>query len=177
MKKNERKRNTKKKKGKVVINSWSAASSLQWCRNERAGVSITSLTIVYSTVYWKHRSKKILKLCATGLCEGNSSVTGEFPAQRASDTENVSIWWQHHVLWNLFSHFEWHSQVEKCHTNDGIISNVLVSIKPEHLVPVGAWASAGTVMTKFWKCISKCDLQNIFCSSLNMLFHLNKFLQ
>ena len=25
-------------------------------------------------------------------------VTGEFPAQKASDAENVSIWWRHHVL-------------------------------------------------------------------------------
>ena len=25
------------------------------------------------------------------------SVTGEFPAQMASDAENVPIWWRHHV--------------------------------------------------------------------------------
>ena len=36
------------------------------------------------------------KLHITGLCEGNSPVTGEFPAQRASNAENVSIWWRHH---------------------------------------------------------------------------------
>ena len=28
---------------------------------------------------------------------GNSSVTGEFPSQRASDAENISIWWRHHI--------------------------------------------------------------------------------
>ena len=39
-----------------------------------------------------HRSKKTSKLCITGLCEGNSQVTGEFPTQRVSSTENVSIW-------------------------------------------------------------------------------------
>ena len=27
---------------------------------------------------------------------GNSPVTGEFSAQRASNAENVSIWWRHH---------------------------------------------------------------------------------
>ena len=32
-----------------------------------------------------------------GLCAGNSPVTGEFPAQRASNAENISIWWRHHV--------------------------------------------------------------------------------
>ena len=29
-------------------------------------------------------------LCVTGLCAGNSPVTGEFPAQTASNTENVA---------------------------------------------------------------------------------------
>ena len=31
-------------------------------------------------------------------CAGNSPVTGEIPAQRASNAENVSIWWRHHML-------------------------------------------------------------------------------
>ena len=53
---------------------------------------ITSLTIVYSTVYSRRRSKKISKLRVTGICAGNSPVTGEFPAQRASNAGNVSIW-------------------------------------------------------------------------------------
>ena len=57
---------------------------------------ITSLTIVYSTFYSRRRSKKTSKLRVTGLCEGNSPVTGEFPAQRASNAENVSVWWRHH---------------------------------------------------------------------------------
>ena len=35
------------------------------------------------------------KLCVTGLCEGNSPVTEEFPAQRVSNVKNVSIWWRH----------------------------------------------------------------------------------
>ena len=59
---------------------------------------ITSLTIVYSIVYSgvdqiKHQNSALLTLCA-----GNSPVTGEFPAQRASNTENASIWWRHHEL-------------------------------------------------------------------------------
>ena len=47
---------------------------------------------------FRRRSKKTSKLCVTGLCEGNSLVTGEFPAQRASNAENVSTWWRHHGL-------------------------------------------------------------------------------
>ena len=54
---------------------------------------ITSLTIVYSTVYSRRRLKKTSKLRVAGLCDGNSPVTGEFPAQMASNAENVSIWW------------------------------------------------------------------------------------
>ena len=57
---------------------------------------ITSITIVYSTVYTGEDKKKS-KLRVTGPCEGNSAVTGEFPAQMASNAEKVSIWRRHHV--------------------------------------------------------------------------------
>ena len=40
---------------------------------------------------FRRRPKKISKLRVTGLCAGNSPVTGEFPAQRASNAENVSF--------------------------------------------------------------------------------------
>ena len=52
---------------------------------------ITSLTIVYSTIYSGTDERKTSKLRVTGHCEGNSQVTGEFPAQRASNAKNVSI--------------------------------------------------------------------------------------
>ena len=41
---------------------------------------ITSLTIVYSTVYSDTDQRKKTKLRVTGLCAGNSPETGEFPA-------------------------------------------------------------------------------------------------
>ena len=44
----------------------------------------------------RRRSKKTSKFRVTGLCAGNSPGTGEFPAQMASNAENVSIWWRHH---------------------------------------------------------------------------------
>ena len=56
---------------------------------------ITSLTIVYSTVD-SDADKKKSKLRVTGLCAGNSPGTGEFPAEMASNAENVSIWWRQH---------------------------------------------------------------------------------
>ena len=37
---------------------------------------------------FRRRSKKTSKLRVTGLCEGISPVTGEFPAQRTSNAEN-----------------------------------------------------------------------------------------
>ena len=52
---------------------------------------ITSLTIVYSTVYSDANQ-------ITGLYEGNSPGSGEIPAQMASNAENVSIWWHHHIV-------------------------------------------------------------------------------
>ena len=59
---------------------------------------ITSLAIIYLTdPLFRCRSKKISKLHITGLCVGNSHVTSEFPAQRTSNAENVSIWWRHHA--------------------------------------------------------------------------------
>ena len=66
---------------------------------------ITSLAIVYSTFIFRRRSKKTSKLRVTGLCAGNSPVTGEFPAQMASNAENVSIRWHHHDFDCI--HFIW----------------------------------------------------------------------
>ena len=57
---------------------------------------ITNVAIVYSTVYSGADQRKHEKLRVTGLCVGNSPVTDEFPAQMASSTENVFIWWRHH---------------------------------------------------------------------------------
>ena len=57
---------------------------------------ITSLAIVYSTVFSRRRLKKTSKLRVTSLCAGNSTATAEFQAQRASNVENVSIYWRHH---------------------------------------------------------------------------------
>ena len=56
---------------------------------------ITSLTIVYSSVY-SGADQRHQQLRVTGLCAGNSPVTSEFPAQMASNAENVSIAWRHH---------------------------------------------------------------------------------
>ena len=48
--------------------------------------------------------KENFKLRVTGLCAGNSPVTGQIPAQMASNAENVYIEWRHH----------WHGRRQVC---------------------------------------------------------------
>ena len=75
--------------------------TLQWRHNERDGLSNHQCRVCILNSLFLCRSKKTSKLCVTGLCVGNSPVTGEFPAQRASNAENVSIWWRHHGLTSI----------------------------------------------------------------------------
>ena len=63
---------------------------------------ITSLTIVCSAVNSRCRSRTTSKHHVTGVCAGNTLVTGEFSPQRASNAENVSIWWRHHGITGPF---------------------------------------------------------------------------
>ena len=70
--------------------------TLQWRHNWRDGVSDHQPRDCLLNRLFRRRSKKTSKLCVAGLYAGNSPVTGEFPAQRASNAENVSIWWRHH---------------------------------------------------------------------------------
>ena len=72
------------------------SQSLQWRYNGRDGVSNHQPHYCLLNHLFRRRSKKTSKLRVTGLCAGNSPVTGEFPAQKASNAENVSIWWRHH---------------------------------------------------------------------------------
>ena len=78
--------------------------SLQWRHNERSGVSNHQPHDCLLYHLLRRRSKKASKLRITGLCAGNSLVTSEFPAQRASNAENVSIWWRHHDRTNRGHH-------------------------------------------------------------------------
>ena len=72
--------------------------ALQWRHSGRDGVSNHQPYDCVLNRLFRRRSKKTSKLRVTGLCVGNSPVTGEFLAQIASDAENVSIWWRHHGL-------------------------------------------------------------------------------
>ena len=51
----------------------------------------TSLTIVYTAVYSGADQRKHQRSASLAFVRRNSLVTGEFPAQIASNAENVSI--------------------------------------------------------------------------------------
>ena len=70
-------------------------SKQSWRRNERDGFSNHRrlnclLSRLFSATQRKHQSSALL------ACVRNPPVTGGFPSQRASNVENVSIWWRHY---------------------------------------------------------------------------------
>ena len=72
--------------------------TLWWRHNGRDSVSNHQPHDCLLNRLFRRRWKETSKLRVTGLCAGNSPGTGEFPAQMASNVENVSIWWRHHEL-------------------------------------------------------------------------------
>ena len=81
----------------VIKNQQDDILSLRWRHNELDGVSNHQPHDCLLNRLFRRRSQKTSKLRVTGLCAGISPATGEIPAQRASNAENVSIWWRHHV--------------------------------------------------------------------------------
>ena len=91
--------------------------ALRWRHNGHDCVSNHQPRHCLLNRLFERRSKKTSKLRVTGLCAGSSPGTGEFPAQMASNAENVSIWWRHHGIsvnaWTHFSTF-WHFWCWSC---------------------------------------------------------------
>ena len=81
-----------------VIQHGDVTFPLQWRNNESDGVWYHQRLHCLLNCRFRRRSNKTSKLRVTGLCEGNSPMAGEFPTRKASNAENVSIWWRHHVL-------------------------------------------------------------------------------
>ena len=88
-------------------NTFRITVPLQWRHNERDGVANHQHHDSLLYRLFRRISKKTSKLRVTGLCEGNSPVTGEFPAQKASNAENVSIWWCHHNILHYYPFMWW----------------------------------------------------------------------
>ena len=77
-----------------LMYSW----SLQFRLNERDGVSDHQPHHCLLNRLFSRKSKKTSKLRVTGFCSGNSPLIGEFPTQRASNVENVSISWRQNII-------------------------------------------------------------------------------
>ena len=66
------------------------SSALKWRHNEHDDVSKHQHHDCSHNRLFRRRSKKTSKFRVTGLCARISPMTGEFPAQRASNAESVS---------------------------------------------------------------------------------------
>ena len=101
----------------VIVTATVRLKTLQWRHNGHDNVSNHQPHDCLFNRLFRRRSKKISKLRVTGLCAGISPETGEFPAQMASNAENVSIWWRHHgsfhrqTLWQRRLRWEFFSMV------------------------------------------------------------------
>ena len=77
----------------LCVSSW---YTLLWRHNGANASQITSFTVVGSTVYSGADQRKHKSSASLAFVRGISPETGEFPAQRVSNAENVSIWWRHY---------------------------------------------------------------------------------
>ena len=82
----------------LILMILSRRSTLRWRLNRHDSISNQQPHHCLLNRLFGCRSKKTSKLRVTGLCAGNSPGTGEFPAQMASNAENVSIWWRHYHI-------------------------------------------------------------------------------
>ena len=80
--------------------------TLQWRHNECDGVLNQPHDCLLNGLF-RRRSKKTSKLRVTGLCAGNSPVTGEFPAQMACNVEKCF-----HLMMSSWAEAPGHRQTE-----------------------------------------------------------------
>ena len=89
----------------AVVRFYSHFIHLRWRHNGRNSVSNHRPYDCSLNRLFRCRSKKTSKLRVTGLCAGNPPGTGGYPAQMASNAENVSIWWRHHEFFTYMALF------------------------------------------------------------------------
>ena len=102
---------------------WKIDSKESYAHIERNGMSNHRRLYCLLNCLCRRRSKKTSKLRVTSLWEGNPTVTGGFPSERASNPKNVSMWWRHldwsnHVFCSLL--------VIKPQQNNAQLSRVLI---------------------------------------------------
>ena len=82
---------------KMVFPGMGIPIILQWHHNEHDGASNHQPHDCLLNRLFRRRSKKTSKLRVTGFVRGIHRWPVNSPAQGASNAENVSIWWRHHV--------------------------------------------------------------------------------
>ena len=78
--------------------------TLQWRHNERDGVPNHQPHDYLLYRLFGHRSKTTSKLRVTGLCEGNSPVTGECPTGRVSNGKAGKYFYLITSSWHLYTY-------------------------------------------------------------------------
>ena len=129
---------------RLETNTCSQYSTLQWHHNERDCVSNHRRHDCLLNRLFRRRSNKTSKLRVTDLCGGNSLLTDEFPARRASNTENVSIWWHHYEFpWQSLN--PWRRSYAYAAVNYAIIvsDNDLSPYRRQAII----WTNAGLLLT------------------------------
>ena len=82
--------------------------ALQWRHNERDGVSNHRRLHCLFNCWFRRKSKTNQSFASlTFGQEFTGSVTGKFSAQTASNAENASVWWRHHVPVTHFTNGVW----------------------------------------------------------------------
>ena len=89
----------------AAVEVWEWISTSQWRHNERDGASKSPASPLFAQLFVQAQIKENTKAQRHWLCEGYSAVTGEFPAQKTSNTENVSF---DDVIMNYIPHFTGH---------------------------------------------------------------------
>ena len=62
---------------------------------------MTGVSIVCSTIYSGGYQRKHQSSTSLAFVMGKPPVTGGYPTQKASNAENVSIWWRHQILGSI----------------------------------------------------------------------------
>ena len=74
----------------LMLMNWKARHCMIQCKSWYIEPHRPWIKFIFRSRNWRHNG-----------CDGvsNHAGAGEFPAQMASNAENVSIWWCHHVSW------------------------------------------------------------------------------
>ena len=153
--------------------------SFLWRHNGHNGFSNHQPRDCLLNCLFSRRWKKTSKLLVTGLCEGISTVTGEFPAQMASNAENFSTWCICDIV--IPAYVALMSTSRPNHTNNripcGYISimqewNERWNTRTMSLYTKNSTKTANVIQSKsMWVC--HYSLKNIFIKALNAKIHVS----